>query len=220
MKRITLLTVLFMFFLSSWAQTRLQLAFTTGPSINWMSTDNRQVDSQKSAMGYDFGIMADVFFSENEHYSLLTGLQVVNAAGNLSYRPSTPFTFSGETFSQPVNIKYHLRYLELPMCLKLKTDEFNRVYYWGTFGLSALMNIGAKGTSNDGTFKRTNIKDEINSFDLGMDVGVGVDYDMGANNLLSAGLIFQNGLTDVTTNNAFNDKTVLNSLKIRLALIF
>ncbi|HAH23651.1 MAG TPA: hypothetical protein DCL77_07830 [Prolixibacteraceae bacterium] len=220
MKRITVLAALIVFFLNSWGQTRMQLSFTAGPSVNWMSTDNRYVGSQKAIMGYDFGIIGDVFFSENEHYSLLTGLQVVNTGGTLAFRPSPTFSFEGESFSEPVSIKYNLRYLEVPFSIKLKTDEFHRAYYWGIFGLSALVNIGANGTTSDGTFKRNNIRDEINMFNLGMNVGVGFDFDLGANNSLSAGLIFQNGLTDVTTDNYFTDKTIVNSLKLRLALIF
>jgi len=50
---------------------------------------------------------------------------------------------------------------------------------------------------------------------------VPVDFDLGGNNSVTAGLIFQNGLVDVTTNNeAFADKTILNSLKIKIGLIF
>ena len=220
MKRITLLATLVVFFLSSRAQTRMQLSFTASPSVNWLSTDNREVSNQKPMMGYDFGIMDDIFFSDNEHYSLVTGMQVVNTGGTLSYRSAQPFTFEGKIFSDPVDIRYNLRYLEVPFSIKLKTDEFHRAYYWGIFGLSAMVNIGSKGTSSDGTFRKTNIHDEINMFNLEMNVGVGFDFDLGAHNSVSAGLIFQNGLTDVTTDHSFTDKTIINSLKLRLALIF
>jgi len=171
-------------------------------------------------MGYDFGIIGDVFFSENENYSLLTGLQVVNTGGTIAYRTSEPFQFSGETLPQSTEIRYRLRYLDVPLSLKLKTDEFHRVYYWGIFGLSALVNIGANGDSNDGTFKRSNINDEINMFNVAMNVGLGFDFDLGGSNSVSAGLIFQNGLIDVTTDNYFSDKTIINSLKLRFGLIF
>jgi len=218
MKRITLFTVFFIFFISSWAQTRMQLSFTANPSVNWMSTANQEVNKQKAVLGYDFGLLADIYFSENENYSFLTGLQVLNTGGNLSYR--VPFSFAGADLPQSTNIKYRLRYLEIPLAIKLKTDEINRMHYWGQFGISPMINIGANGSSSDGTFKRANINEEINMFNLAMNVGAGVDFELGTNNSISAGLIFQNGLSDVTTDNAFKDKTILNSLKIRLALIF
>ena len=220
MKRITLFTVFFIFFISSWAQTRMVLSFTANPSVNWMNTANQEVNKQKVVLGYDFGLLGDIYFSENEHYSFLTGLQVLNTGGNLSYRTAQPFSFAGAELPPSTEIRYRLRYLEIPLCIKLKTDQIDRFYFWGQFGLSPMINIGANGDTSDGTFKRANINEEINMFNLAMNVGAGVDFELGTNNSISAGLIFQNGLSDVTTDNAFKDKTILNSLKIRLALIF
>jgi hypothetical protein len=113
-----------------------------------------------------------------------------------------------------------LRYVEIPIAIKLKTDQFRRVRYWGQFGLSGMLNIGSKGDSNDGTFAKTNINDEINLFNVSMDIGAGFDFDLGGNNSVTAGLVFQNGLIDVTTDNAFADKTIVNSLKVRIGVIF
>jgi hypothetical protein len=110
--------------------------------------------------------------------------------------------------------------LEIPFSIKLKTNEFHRAYYWGLFGLSGMVNIGARGDSDDNILRKTNVHDEINMFNIAMNVGLGFDYELGGSNAASVGLVFQNGLTDVTTDNAFNDKTIINSLKIRLALIF
>lgn len=220
MKQITFIALLMIFFLNSWGQTRMQLAFTASPSVNWMNTNNRDVNREKIVLGYDFGLLGDIFFTESDRYALQTGLVVVNAGGNISYRADQPFSFAGETMPRDVNIKYRLRYLDIPFNIKLKTNEFHRAYYWGLFGLSGMVNIGARGDSNEGTLLKSSIHDEVNMFNIGMNVGVGFDYDISSSNSASIGLVFQNGLADVTTDNAFVDKTVLNSLKVRLALIF
>jgi hypothetical protein len=83
-----------------------------------------------------------------------------------------------------------------------------------------MINIGANGDSSDGSLKKANINDEINLFNLAMNVGLGFDFDLGGNNALTAGLVFHNGLNDVTTNNSFNDRTIINSLKLKVGLIF
>lgn len=220
MKQIILVAILFVFTLSSWAQTHLQLSFTAGPSVNWMKTTADHVTGQNVVLGYDFGIMGDVFFSTNEHYSLLTGLQVVNTGGKVSYRADQSFPFAGETLDPSVDIRYRLRYMEVPLSLKLKTNEFHRVYYWGIFGLSPMINIGATGVSSDGLLNKESIHKEVNLFNLAMNIGAGFDFELGSDNSVSAALIFQNGLIDVTTDNYFTDKTIINSLKVRLALIF
>ncbi|HET6557628.1 MAG TPA: porin family protein [Prolixibacteraceae bacterium] len=220
MKQITLLTTLMILVLSSWGQTRMQLAFTASPSVNWMNTSNRDVNREKIVLGYDFGLLGDIFFAESERYALQTGLLVVNTGGNLSYRMDQPFSYAGETLPADADIKYRLRYLDIPFSIKLKTNDFHRAYYWGLFGLSGMVNIGARGDSDDGALRKTSIHDEINMFNIGMNVGLGFDYGLGGSNSASFGLLFQNGLTDVTTDNALVDKTILNSLKVRLALVF
>lgn len=220
MKRITLFAVLLTIVLTSWGKTRVQLSFNGSPSVNWMKTNNQVSYNPKLTLGYDFGISGDVFFSDNERYSLLTGLQIINTGGAISYRTSNSFEFAGSDLEPGTQIKYRIRYVEIPLSIKLKTDQFRRVRYWGQLGLSAMVNIGANGDSNEGTLDRTNINSEINLFNMAMNVGAGFDFDLGGNNSVTAGLIFQNGLVDVTTDNFFTDKTIVNSLKIRLGLIF
>lgn len=220
MKQFTLLIVLMVFFFNSWGQARIRLTFSASPTVNWMNSSNRDIDRQNVVLGYDFGLNGDIYFTENDNYSLLTGLQIINSGGRIAYRAAQAFPFAGETLPQNSEIRYRLRYMEVPFNIRLRTDEFHRVYYWGLFGLSAMVNIGARGDSEDRVLWKSTIHDEINLFNVGMNVGVGFDYDLGGSNSLSAGLIFQNGLSDVTTDNYFDDKTVLNSLKVRLALLF
>lgn len=220
MKRITLFSIFFILALTSWSQTRLKLSFTGSPSVNWMRTDNQFADKEKIVLGYDFGLSGDIFFTENERYAINTGLQILNTGGAISYRTNEPFEFSGATLPPSTKIRYRLRYVEVPLTIKLKTDQFHRTRYWGQFGMSSMVNIGANGDSSDGTLKKDNIHDEINLFNLAMNVGLGFDFDLGSTNSLSVGLIFHNGLTDVTTDTYFTDKTIINSLKIRLGLIF
>lgn len=220
MKRFILSGFLIVFVLSGFGQKHIRLSFAGSPSVNWMSTNNPDVDSEKITFGYDFGINADIYFSQDERYSLFTGLMIVNTGGEILYRTNSGFQFAGKFLTENTKIKYRLRYVEIPLAIKLKTNQFHRIRYWGQFGLSTMINIESKGDSNDGTFNKSNFSDEINLLNLAMNVGIGLDYDLGGSNSISTGLIFQNGLNDVTTNNSFDDKTILNSLKLKIALIF
>lgn len=220
MKRLILLCFFIAVAISGFSQKQIRLSFVGDPSVNWMRTSNSNTENGKSILGYDFGLNADYYFSEDERYSLSTGIQISNTGGEISYQSNSGFQFSGENLSAVSKIKYQIRYIEVPFAIKLKTDQFNRAKYWGLFGLSAMVNIGSKGTSNDGTLKKANIDDEVNLFNLAMNVGIGFDYDLGGNNAVTTGLIFQNGLMDVTTDNAFSDKTIINSLKLKIGLIF
>jgi len=219
-KRITLLTVILIIAVSVNGKTRTQLSFTASPSINWMSSNNQFVANSRLVAGYDFGLSADVFFGDNERYSLLSGLQILNSGAKLSVINDNPFTFAGVDLPKSTEITYRLRYVEIPLSIKLKTDQFRRKRYWTQLGLSPMINIGSKGDTNDGKLKKVNINEEINLFNLAMNVGVGFDFDLGGNNAFTCGLLFQNGLIDVTTENALHDKTILNSLKFRIGVVF
>jgi hypothetical protein len=220
MKRLILSVLIVAIAVSGFSQKHIRLSFIGSPSIDWMSSNNTESKSQKISLGYDFGLSGDYYLSEDERYCFTTGLQISNLGGELTYRTGSDFQFSGSTLPNLSQIKYHLRYVEVPLGIKLKTDEFHRVRYWGMFGISPMVNISAKGDSNNGTLYKTNITDEVNLFNLGMNIGLGFDFDLGGNNSVTAGLIFQNGLLDVTKDNVVADKTVVNSLKLKFGLIF
>jgi len=220
MKHVILSCLLIATVVTGYSQYHVRLSFVGDPSVNWMRTSNSSTENGKATLGYDFGLNGDFYFSEDERYSFSTGVQISNTGGEISYHSNSPFGFSGSTLSAISKIKYQIRYVEIPLAIKLRTDQFNRAKYWGLFGLSAMVKIAAKGTSNDGALKKANINDEVSPINLAMNVGIGFDYDIGGNNSVSTGLIFQNGLMDITTDNAFSDKTIINSLKLKIGLIF
>lgn len=221
MKRFMLSAFLLVAFaIAGFCQQHARLSFAVSPSINWMNSTFSGAENEKAILGYDFGLNGDFYFSEDERYSVFSGIQIINTGGEISYHSASDFNFSGVVLPSLSQIKYRLRYVEIPLAIKLKTDQFHRNRYWGLFGLSTMINIEARGDSNDGQLRKASLGDEINLFNLAMCVGAGFDFDLGGSNSVTAGLIFQNGLTDVTTNNAISDKTIINSLKLKIGLIF
>lgn len=220
MKRYILSAFLIATFLTGFSQKHIRLSFAGSPSVNWLRTSNDDTENGKPMLGYDFGLNGDLYFSADEHYSLLTGILISNTGGEISYHTNSNFPFSGSTLPPLTKVKFQLRYIEVPLAVRLRTDQFDRASYWGLFGLSPMINIQSKGTSNDGTLDKENISDEVNLFNLAMNVGIGFDYDLGGSNSATFGLIFQNGLMDITSDNYFSDKTIINSLKLKIGLIF
>jgi hypothetical protein len=220
MKNCLLLIALTALFSGAFAQKKITLSFVGSPSANWMVSNNQVVDNSGMKFGYDFGLNADFYLTEDHRYSILSGLMISNTGGELLYQNNAEFTFAGVTLPASSQIRYKLRYVEIPLCLKLKTDQFGRMTYWGQLGLTGMVNIDSKGYTDDGMLDKTNINDEINLFNLAMNIGLGFDFDLSGNNSLSTGVVFQNGLIDVTTNNSFTDKTIINSLKLKIGVNF
>ncbi|MDX9881960.1 MAG: outer membrane beta-barrel protein [Prolixibacteraceae bacterium] len=220
MKRI-LLAVLGMFVSSILqAQSGIELSFTGSPSLNWMRSDAKEIEKGQAVLGYDFGINIDFSIAQNERYSVSSGIFITNTGGQLEFHTPEQFRFAGEYLEPSTKVKYYLRYLEVPALIKMETSQFHRTTYWGQFGLSGMINIGAKGTSNDEVLDKTNINDEVNMFNLGLNVGLGMEFDLGGNNAITTGLVFKNGFLDVTSNADISDKTIMNSLVLKLGIVF
>jgi hypothetical protein len=205
---------------SLFGQNHIRLSFSLQPSWNWMNCNHETVTGKTGIGGFDFGLNGDFSFSEDERYSIASGIMISNVGGEVAYQSDSEIDFSGETLPGKTSIKYNLRYVEVPLGIKLKTEQFHRISYWVLFGMSGMINIDSKGSSSDGNLKKAVIGDEINQFNLAMNIGGGLDFEIGSKNSLLVGLVFQNGLVDVTTNNYFDDKTIVNSMKLKLGILF
>jgi len=113
-----------------------------------------------------------------------------------------------------------MRYLEIPLALKLRSKDFTRTRFYAQFGLNNWLNIKAKATTSDGSFNKTTIDGEIPFYNIGLNVGGGVEYDLGNKNYLTGGIIYTGTFIDNTTNQTVTDNTTLNSLRIRLGFVF
>lgn len=183
---------------------RTRFTFVATPQISWMKSDHEMVDQKASRFGYNFGVMMDNFFGEN--YAFTTGLTINTTGGKLSYQSDN----AEDNYSQT----YHLKYLEIPLGLKLRSADLRRMNIYGRFGLSPQINIQA----NDNNDK--SISDEIRLFELGYHLGGGIEYAINSSNALMFGLLFNNGFTDITKNKDFDDKAILNRFVFEIGFIF
>ncbi len=220
MKKLILFLGLSLLIFTVSAQESIRLSFSASPSINWMTSGMKEISRGRATAGFDFGLNADIYFDTQERYALTTGLLINNTGGELDYYWPDHFTFAGESINPGSSIRYRLKYLEVPLAIKLKTSQYHRWTYWGQFGLSSFINIGAKGDTNDELLDKSDINEEVNLFNLAMNIGIGSEFDLGGANSLTLGLIYKNGLVDVTTDNAFDEKTTLNSLTFKIGLVF
>ena len=182
--------------------TRFSLVFE--PVVSWMKSDGIDILSEGLLPGYNFGVKIDRFFGEN--YAFATGLTINTSGGKISY----PATEQQDTFTQT----YRLKHIEIPLGLRLRSDDLRRINIYGRFGLSPQIKIKAvDGNENS-------ITDEVTLFELSYHLGGGIEYSLGRRNSIILGLIFNNGFTDITKNNGFTDKTILNSLAIEFGFVF
>lgn len=197
-------------------------------------------------LGFSYGMMADINIANNPNYWLSTELLVTSFPGKIkaadtlwsdlsNKNPMTPYT--GVTFD------YKLQYLQLPVSLKLKTNEIGKFVWWGQFGLAPSILIRnrvttkttpsfyAKGTTShnpnsdgndafdfNGNSGNGIFEDNVVPLRLPMILGAGFEARISGKTSFVAGLRFDNAFTDL-----FWDKNVdgrNNYLGIQLGLFF
>lgn len=197
----------------------VRFTFIASPQVTWMTSGSKFVRDSKSRFGFAYGVEGDIFLA-SDRYSFLTGFVISSLGGTMQY--TTPFRFNGSSQALPENTKveYYLRYVEIPLAIKLRSKDFSNMRFFAQFGLNTWMNIKAKGSTSDGSFNKEVIGDEVRFFALGLNVGAGVEYDLGDKNSLTGGIVYSGSFNDVTSNSTIGDKTTINSLRIRLGFIF
>jgi hypothetical protein len=188
------------------------------PQFAWFSSDEETVEPDGSIFHVHTGLNMDFYFAEN--YAFVLGVGINNLGGNLLYADSTEFSSKGETLLVESNqsVKLNLQYIDIPVGLKLKTEELGYATYFLQLGFNPMINLNAKASSEDKSFDKVDIKESIISFYLGYHVGIGVEYKLGGSTALIGGVRWSSGFTDVTDNDRAN--VTLNALSIHLGVLF
>lgn len=169
---------------------KTQLGFTTSPTFGWFTFPSGQtpvIESDGMRTGFSYGVLADIPFSDNYYFSTALTVSTLNAKA----------TEPGISTSV-----YKLQYMEVPLTLKLKSNEIESRRFYGQFGLNTGINIGSKQdimytNSSTPDEKGKDIGNLINSFRAGLLLGGGAEWKMGENMNLLTGLSYSNGFSDV-----------------------
>ncbi len=192
----------------SQAQTKVDLGFKLNPTFGWFNNvTGTGVKSDGMRFGYSYGVIADIYLKEN--YAIGTELAISNICGRLNS------TVDAVTTSQ----KIRLTYIDIPITLKLKTNEVSMpfpVKYYGQFGLTPGFKIGGKVKYGD---ESHSIGSDVQLVRYGLLIGGGIEYNLVDNTRMVVGLTYNNGL-----NNVFKSKyqasAKLSYIALNLGILF
>ena len=200
------------------AQSPVKFNVQVDPQFAWFNSDDNAVKPDGSIFHMQVGLQMDYFFAEN--YAFVVGVGINNLGGNLLYADSTEFSSKGEILlvEPGQSVKMNLQYIDIPVGLKLKTEELGYATFFLQLGFNPMININAKVSTDDGLIDKDDIRESTHLFCLGYHAGLGVEYKLGGSTALVGGLRWSAGLTDVTDNDRANVKT--NALTIHIGVLF
>ena len=221
MRKIILTCLVLSLAISVHAQ-KFRFGLTASPMFTWFKVDGTSVESDGSRTGFQYGLIFDQTIGSVERYAFSTGLMVNMIGGKLIDRDTAGNALDFITIRS--------QYIEIPLTIKLRTNEINYLTYYGLFGLTPGINIKARAdvTDPNGTVIEEDIdlkdKDatsgEYKAFDINLTVGAGAEYAITETTAINVGVFFQNGFTNVFDDPNSDEKILLKQIGIRVAALF
>lgn len=197
---------------------------------SWLKPKSKDLNYSGLKSSYGFGLMVDYYFAKN--YIFNTGFYVNYAGGKVDYLNKQTVDTSSFLQTGTLEKNYSVQYLELPINLKLKTNQIGYLSYFAVLGLNTGFRL--KSVSDDKFLYNNNTttyetlendaKNDINFFKFSFNIAAGAEYEV--NNSLSVfgQLSFGNGLFDILkTSTSINpDKHIasLNKMALTVGVIF
>jgi Outer membrane protein beta-barrel domain len=230
MKRLLATLCLLVITITTFAQDEQSFHFglKVAPSLAWLKSDTKGYDSDGSIFGFTYGLITDFNFAQR--YAFGTGIDITYRGGKFKSVEGLKTTV-GEDSIISTSSTYNMQYIEIPITLKLKTNEIGSVTYFMQIGVSPGVCIRAR-QSYASTTQRTvsgtvyntsasedkiDVMDDINNFNLSMIIGAGLEYTLSGSTVLLGGIQFNNGFLD-----AFDGtpKVNTNYLALTLGVLF
>ncbi len=217
-----------------------RIGFKVIPGFNWIKPKTSNMQSDGSGIGFSFGLMSDVRMMDN--YFFTPELNITSMTNRIKFKDTQNLQLSGNgRYYNNISHRYNLKYIEIPLTLKFRTNESGGIRYWGQFGIApgflidhnvstaasqsagnpVAFPMGDKYPANDQSndqFDFVDNEDDINVFRAAMILGFGIEYNLSENTSFYTGLRFNNGFTDIRDNKKSN--VINNVLGLEIGLFF
>lgn len=208
----------------------LNLGAKISPNISWFKNDAQTFSTESIPFNFSWGFIADFQFAEK--YYMSTGFNVNSMSGTIIF----PHVFKingADSLLGTMKQSTFLRYVEIPLSIKMKTRQFGYITYFGQIGMGFGMRLSAKADEEFISINRffsnvaTDIKieDKVNFIRLSMIIAAGMEYSLGGSTSIFGAISFNNGFSnafDFKTNTPpyINADAIINSLELTVGILF
>ena len=179
------------------------------PNVGWISPDSDEYEKEGSVAGFSWGFISD--FAITENYFVGTGFNISYLNGKYSYPHMITVTEPDSmNYTGTMMRKTKLRYIDLPLTLKMKTNKFDALQVFGQIGFSLGFNIKAKAEDSfsyqvDGEYMSEDndrdISDDVTLLKGSLVLGGGIEYYIDNSTSIVAGVTYYNGISNIMKGN-------------------
>lgn len=209
-----ILIVLLMIPLISFAQKESAVKFgiRVAPGIGWMRPNTEGYESAGIRAVISAGLISDFYFAKN--YAISTGFSVLFPSGKMDYRDSVLYNNSGMVGD--VHSIYNLIYFEIPLMLKMKTNQFGKFSVYAQVGIGTGFAAKSKAISEftpasggEPFESEIDINNKTTLMRESIIVGGGIEYHIDESTRLLLGINYSNSL-----HNIYNSRNLLTNEEV------
>ena len=175
---------------------KVRFGLQLNPQISWLSPNTKNYAGKGSKLGLNYGLSTEFFLTKN--YLFSTGFFISSLGGKVSYQ-GTFKDANGVNFQSTVEQTYKIKYIEIPLTLKLRTNEIGYMTYYGQFGLKSAIKFKSTSDYTYADINNSPKEEDVNTagdiffVNMYLTVGAGVEYNISGNTSLMVGLTYNNG---------------------------
>lgn len=231
MKKYIYLLLIILFATTSHAQYRnLRLGVSVEPlSVSFMSSNTPVIVSDGRNASSSAFIKAEYYFSP--FFSLATGVgMTVNQGGKLLYeqggdvwKDSDLIPATLHNLPPGATLKSNIQYLEVPVALKMRTDEFGKLrIFFEVPRLTIGVTTRARGAVESITIneENQNIYPSMSWMNLSYGVMGGVEYSLTEDISAIVGLNWKQGFVDITDDSGVDAKITTGTFGLHMGVLF
>lgn len=205
---------------------KFRIGFNLQPAVDFFQPNTNGVDLDKAKAKFGYGMMAEYAFTNN--YALAFGLEHKMAGASLDFSADADARYKSSedtTEYQLLTRTYRYDYVNIPITLKLMTNEIGYFTYFGQFGADISVLASArtkddrrqlKSVTVDSTgFSEEFFESASTDFEgrynqsmfinVKLRIGAGFEWNFSGNTSLVASISYHNGFIDLMRE-ADNDK--------------
>ena len=189
---------------------KFRMGLNVSPSVDWFQTTTAGLDLEAVRVKFGAGFTGEYAFGNN--YALTFGLEYKGAGGALAFQNA--YYLSKEDGNLPFQLEtrnYRYDYVNIPITMKLMTNEIGYFTYFAQVGVDLSILASAKGYDKGYvvdtlagmqtfTAKERDYRDIYGSSSFGqvrLRVGVGAEWNFSGNTSLVFSVTYHHGFIDM-----------------------
>jgi hypothetical protein len=187
---------------------KFRMGFQVRPSIDWFTPNTDGVDLEGVRVKFGYGLMAEYAFTNN--YALTFGIEHRMSGAELSFADAAYKTGTDTNNLDVYRLNsrlYRMDYVNVPITLKLMTNEIGYMTYFGQFGVDFSFLASAKAIdSRVGIMDSTltvvetdpqDIYSKSSFANIKLNIAAGAEWNFSGNTSLVFSVSYHHGFIDV-----------------------